>query len=184
LGNRGAAQGRGGRREQHRWLDGFSTFLITLLLIACPSARADPSVELSGATGFGALVAGVTPARFAISPSASVSVRGESWFFVARDTISFLGATGGRFGINNETTLGVGLFGELVNVSAGLSLAELSLPICGPRLCGQVRGLAPGANVRLDLFGPFLSGSLGISINGPPSPQAQGNRQGAKTPSS
>ena len=76
-----------------------------------------------------------------------------------------VGATGSRFGIHNETTLGAGLFAELVNVSAGLSLAELSLPICGPRLCGQVRGLAPGANVRLDLFAPYLSGSLGISID-------------------
>jgi len=128
-------------------------------------ARADSSVEVSGATGFGVFVAGVTSARFAVSPSASVSVRCESWFFVARDTASFLGATGGQFGINNETTLGVGLFWELVNVSAGLSLAELSLPICGPRLCGQVHGLAPGASVRLDLFGPYLSGSLGISID-------------------
>ena len=135
------------------------------LFSRCPLVHADPSVELSGATGFGALVAGVTPARFAISPSASVSVRGESWFFVVRDTASFLGATGGRFGIQNETTLGVGLFGEPVNVSAGLSLAELSLPICGPRLCGQVRALAPGADVRLDIFGPYLSGSLGISID-------------------
>ena len=74
-------------------------------------------------------------------------------------------ATGGRFGINNETTLGGGLFGDLMNVSAGLSLAEFSLPICGPRLCGQMRGLAPGADVRLDLFGPYLAGSLGISID-------------------
>ena len=129
------------------------------------SARADPSIEPSGSTGFGALVAGVTSARFAIGPSASVGLRGEGWFFVARDTASFLGATGGRSGINNETTLGVGFSGELVNVSAGLSLAEFSLPICGPRLCGQMRGLAPGADVRLDLFGPYLSGSLGISID-------------------
>ncbi len=138
---------------------------LLVLLSRCPLARADSSVEVSGATGFGVLVAGITPARFAISPSASVSVRGESWFFVARDTASFLGATGGRFGIHNETTFGVGLFGELVNVSGGLSLAELSLPICGPRLCGQVRALAPGANVRLDIFGPYLAGSLGISID-------------------
>jgi hypothetical protein len=142
-----------------------SIFVIAFLFGGCPSAHADPTVELSGATGFGALVAGVTPARFAISPSASVSLRGESWFFVARDTTSFLGATGERFGINNETTFGVGLFGELVNVSAGLSLAGVSLPICGPRLCGQVRGLAPGADLRLDLFAPYLSGSLGISID-------------------
>lgn len=136
-----------------------------VLFNRCPQAHADPSVELSGATGFGALVAGVTSARFAVSPSASVSLRGESWFFVARDTVSFLGATGDRFGIQNETTFGVGLFGELMNVSAGLSLAELSLPICGPRLCGQMRGVVPGANVRLDLFGPYLAGSLGISID-------------------
>jgi hypothetical protein len=88
--------------------------------------------------------------RFALSPSASFSVRGERWFFVAHDTVSFLGATGGRFGITNETTLGGGLFWELVNVSAGLSLAAYSLPLCGARLCGQVRGLAPDASMRLD----------------------------------
>ncbi len=146
-------------------LDCFVIFFITLLLGACPEARADPKVEVSGATGFGVLSVGVTPGRFAVSPSASVSLRGEGWFFVARDTVSFLGATGGRFGITNETTLGAGLFGELMNVSAGLSLAGLSLPICGPQLCGQVRGLAPGADVRLDLFGPYLSGRLGISID-------------------
>jgi hypothetical protein len=144
-------------------LDGFVIVVITLLL-GCRRARADPIVEFSGATGFGVLSVGVTSGRFALSPSASFSVRGERGFFVVRDTASFLGATGGRFGINNETTLGGGLFGELVNVSAGLSLAGLSLPICGPQLCGQVRGLAPGADVRLDLFGPYLSGNLGISI--------------------
>ena len=50
-------------------------------------------------------------------------------------------------------------------MSAGLSLAGFSLPICGPRLCGQMRGLAPGASVRLDLFGPYLSGALGVAID-------------------
>jgi hypothetical protein len=135
------------------------------VLLACARARADPSVELSGATGFGVLAAGITQGRFAISPSASLSVRGERGFFVARDTVSFVGATGGRFGINNETTLGGGLFWERVNVSAGLSLAAYSLPICGPRLCGRVHGLSPGASARLDLFGPFLSGGLGVSVD-------------------
>jgi hypothetical protein len=52
-----------------------------------------------------------------------------------------------------------------MNASAGLSLAAFSLPICGPRLCGQMRGLAPGAGVRLDLFGPYLSGGLGVSVD-------------------
>jgi hypothetical protein len=116
-------------------------------------------------TGFGVLVAGVTSGRFAISPSASLSVRSERGFFVVRDTVSLLGATGGRFGINNETTLGGGLFWERVNVSVGLSLAEYSLPICGPRLCGQTHGLAPGASARLDIFGPYLSGGLGVSVD-------------------
>ena len=153
-----------GRRGAVTGLDGFVIFLITLLL-GCRRARADPIVDFSGATGLGVLAAGITPGRFALSPSASFSVRGERGFFVARDTASFLGANGGRFGINKETTLGGGLFGELVNVSAGLSLAALSLPICGPRLCGQVRGLVPGASVRLDLFGPYLSGNLGIAID-------------------
>jgi hypothetical protein len=140
-------------------------FVITFLFSGCPRARADPQVELSGATGFGVLAAGVTSGRFAISPSASLSVRGERGFFVARDTVSFLGATGGRFGINNETTLGGGLFWERVNVSAGLSLAAFSLPICGPRLCGQMSGLVPGGSVRLDLFSPYLEGGLGVSVD-------------------
>jgi hypothetical protein len=133
-------------------------------LFALP-AGADPQVEFSGGTGFGVLAAGVTSGRFAISPSASLNVRGVRGFFVARDTVSFLGATGGRFGINNETTVGGGLFWESVNVSAGLSLAEYSLPMCGPRLCGRVHGLSPGASVRLDLFGPYLSGGLGVSVD-------------------
>ena len=116
-------------------LDAFVILVITLLF-GCRRARAKSNVELSGATGFGALAVGITPARFAVSPSASVSLRGDGWFFVARDTASFIGATGDRFGIHNETTLGAGLFGKLVNVSAGLSLAGLSLPICGPQHCG------------------------------------------------
>ncbi len=134
--------GTRGRRGAVMGLDGFVILVITLLL-GCRRARAESSVEFSGATGFGALALGVTPARFAVSPSASVSLRGDGWFLVARDTASFLGATGDQFGIHNETTLGAGLFGKLVNVSAGLSLAGVSLPICGPRLCGQVHGLAP-----------------------------------------
>ncbi len=50
----------------------------------CPPARADPTVEILKATGFGALVAGVTPARFTISPTASVGAPGERGFFVAQ----------------------------------------------------------------------------------------------------
>lgn len=133
------------------------------LLTFCPRARAELRVEVSMGAGFGLHVAGVMPGRFTINPSASFSVRGDGWFLVARDTVSFLGATGGRFGITNETTLGVGLFWRFVNVSAGPSLMEYSLPICGTWLCAQVHGIAPGASVRLDVFGPFLSSALGAS---------------------
>ncbi|MRG97219.1 hypothetical protein [Polyangium spumosum] len=142
-------------------------FPITLaaLLSFSESARAEMGVEFSGGAGFGVLAAGITQGRFAISPSASLSLRGERGFFVARDTVSFLGANGGRFGVNNETTVGVGLSWERVNVSAGLSLAAYSLPICGPRLCGQVQGVAPGASLRLDVFGAYLSGTLGVSVD-------------------
>ena len=55
-----------------RGIRGSSIVFAALVLSA--EARADPTVELSGASGFGALVAGVGPARFAMSPSASVSV--------------------------------------------------------------------------------------------------------------
>jgi hypothetical protein len=139
--------------------------LVPAILALCRPSRADPSLELSGAAGFGVVAAGVTPARFAMSPGASFSVRGERWFFVVRDTASFLGAGGGRFGIDNETTAGGGLAWELVNLSAGPSLVAYSLPICGPRLCGQVRGVAPGASVRLDVFGAWLRGALGIAVD-------------------
>jgi hypothetical protein len=128
-------------------------------------ARAEMGVELSGGAGFGVLAAGITSGRFAISPSASLSLRDERGFFVARDTVSLLGATGGRFGINNETTIGGGLSWEHVNVSAGLSLVAFSLPMCGPRLCGQMRRLVPGVSARLDIFGPYLSGGLGVSVD-------------------
>ncbi len=138
---------------------------LVALGLFCPRARAETTVEVSGATGIGAVVVGVTPGRFAISPSASVSVRGEYGFFVARDTVSFLGAAGGRFGIDNETTAGGGVFWEQVNVSAGLSLVGYGLPICGPRECGQVRGIAPGASVRADVFGPYLSRALGVALD-------------------
>jgi hypothetical protein len=111
------------------------------------------------------LVAGVTSGRFAVSPSASLSIRGNRGFFVARNMVSFVGAAGGRFGINNETTLGGGLFWELVNVSTGLSLVGFALPICGPRLCGQMHGVVPSASARLDLFGPYIEGGLGVSVD-------------------
>ena len=162
---RRAAMGEKGRHGTHRSIDPLLVFVMTLLFSACPSARADSGLELAGSTGFGVLTAGVTSGRFAISPGASVGILGDQWFFVARDTVSFLGATGGRFGTNNETSLGGGLFWELVNVSVGLSLNEYSLPICGIRLCAQVRGLAPGASARVDIFGPYLSGSLGLSLD-------------------
>jgi len=117
-------------RKTGRWLQAVA--LGVLMLGGCPRAYADPQVELSGAAGFGLLAAGITSGRFTISPSASLSVRGERAFFVARDTASFLGATGGRFGINNELSLGGGLSWERVNASAGLSLVAFSLPTCGP----------------------------------------------------
>ena len=85
--------GTRGRRRAVIGLDAFVIFLITLLL-GCAQARADPIVELSGATGLGVHAVGVTPGRFALSPTASFSVRGERGLFVARDTVSFLGANG------------------------------------------------------------------------------------------
>jgi hypothetical protein len=157
--------GKEDRHQVHRRIDCFSIFWVTLLFVGCARANADPNVELSAAAGFGVLTAGITSGRFTMSPSASLGVHGDQWFFAARDTVSFLGTTGGRFGINNETSVGGGLFWEPVNVSAGLSLNEYSLPVCGIHLCGQLRGLAPGASLRIDVFGPYLAGGLGIAVD-------------------
>lgn len=150
-----------------RSIRGAGLFSITLAapLFFSASAHAEPGVEFLGGASFGVLAAGITSGQFAISPSVSLGLHGERGFFVLRDTASFLGANGGRFGINNETTIGGGLSWERMHVSAGLSLAAYSLPICGSRFCAQVQGLAPGASVRLDVFGPYLSGGLGVSVD-------------------
>ncbi len=78
--------------------------------LLCRHACAEPTIELSGAGALGVLAVGVTPARLAVSPSGSMSVRGERAFFVTRDTVSFLGVNGGLFGVDNETTVGGGVF--------------------------------------------------------------------------
>ncbi|MFO0759112.1 MAG: hypothetical protein U0359_21650 [Byssovorax sp.] len=157
-----AATSTTGWRAHRRWACSLLALLIAMGA-RCRSAHADTSFEISGTTGLGVLTAGVAPGRFALSPGVSAGIRGERWFISARDTVSLLGLTGGGFGVDNETTLGGGFFWKLVNVGAGLSLAQYSLPICGVQYCGKVRGFAPGANVRLDIFGPFLSGALGLS---------------------
>jgi hypothetical protein len=82
------------------------------------------------------------------------------------DAVTLLGATGGGFGVANATTLSFGARWEAVNVSAGLALAEYSLPLCGARWCATVRSLAPGVDARLDVFLPgFLRGALGLSAS-------------------
>jgi len=146
--------------------------MLTLTMFAgMRRARADPApavpaIETSGAVVMGVMAAGVGPPRFVLSPSASASLRWSGGgFLVLRDVASFLGTTGGRFGINNETTLAGGAFWERVNLSGGLTLAQYWMPICGPQLCGQVLGLAPGLDVRLDVFGPYLAGALGIAVD-------------------
>ena len=86
---------------------------------------------------------------------------GERWILRCDDAVTLLGATGGRFGVANATTLSFGARWEAVNVSAGLSLAEYSLPLCGAHWCATVRSLAPGVDTRLDVFLPgFLRGAL------------------------
>jgi hypothetical protein len=135
-------------------------------LFALP-AGADPRFELSASMGLGAFVAGAGPPRFAVVPAGSfLLLLGERWLLRLDDAVTLLGATGGRFGVENATTLSFGARWEAVNVSAGLSLAEYSLPLCGARRCATVRGLAPGADARVDVFLPsLLRGALGIEAS-------------------
>lgn len=135
-------------------------------LCALP-AGADPGFQVSASAGFGPFAAGVGPARFAVVPTASLLVnRGERWLFRCDDAVTLLGAEGGRFGVTNTTTLSFGARWESINVSAGLSLAEYSLPLCRARWCSTMRGLAPGLDGRIDAFLPSLvRGALGLSAN-------------------
>jgi hypothetical protein len=138
--------------------------VFTSVLFAVP-ARADPGFQLSASLGLGLFAAGAGSARFAVVPTGSfLLLRGEHWLLRCDDAVTLLGATGSRFGIANTTTLSFGARWEAVNVSAGLSLAEYSLPVCGTDWCGQARGVAPGVDGRLDVFHPgLLRGALGLS---------------------
>jgi hypothetical protein len=134
------------------------------LLFAVP-AGAEPGFQLSASVGLGLFAAGASSARFAVVPTGSfLLLPGEHWLLRCDDAVALLGATGGGFGLANTTTLSFGARWEAVNVSAGVLLAEYSLPLCGADWCGQARGVASGANARLDAFHPgFLQGALGLS---------------------
>jgi hypothetical protein len=148
------------------WAALFVLELCAAMLFALP-AGADPGFQLSASVGLGAFTAGAGPPRFAVVPTGSfLLLQGERWLLRCDDAVTLLGATGGRFGAANVTTLSFGARWEAVNVSAGLSLAEYSLPLCGARWCSQARGLAPGVDARLDLFRPeVLRGTLGLSAS-------------------
>jgi hypothetical protein len=143
-----------------------AALVLTVGLFAL-SARADQEFQLSASVGLGPFSAGAGPPRFAVVPTGSfLLLRGEHWLLRCDDALTLLGATGGRFGVANATTLSFGAWWEEVNVSAGLSLAEYSLPLCGADWCSTVRGLAPGVDARLDAFLPgVLRGALGLSAS-------------------
>jgi hypothetical protein len=130
-------------------------------------AGADPGFQVSASVGLGEFIAGAGPPRFAVVPTGSfLLLRGERWLLRFDDAVTLLGATGGQFGMANTTTLSFGARWEAANVGAGLSLAEYSLPLCGARWCGQVRGFAPGVDASLDIFRPdVLHGALGLSAS-------------------
>ena len=140
--------------------------LCAAALFALP-AGANPGFQLSASVGLGLFAAGTGPPRFAIVPTGSfLLLRGERWLLRCDDAVTLLGAMGGRFGAANATMLSFGARWEEVNVSAGLSLAEYSLPLCSALWCAQVRGLAPGVDARLDAFLPgVLRGALGLSVS-------------------
>ena len=141
-----------------------SSALCAAALFAVP-AGADPGFQLAATVGLGEFAAGSGSARFAVVPAGSaLLLLGERWLLRCDDAVTLLGATGGGFGAANATTLSVGARWEAVNVSAGPSLAEYSLPLCGARWCSTVRGLAPGADARVDVFLPsLLRGAIGLS---------------------
>jgi hypothetical protein len=148
------------------WAALFVLSLCAAALFALP-AGADPGFQFSASVGLGAFTAGAGLPRFAVVPTGSfLLLQGERWLLRCDDAVTRIGATGGQFGVANVTTFSFGARWEAVNVSAGLSLAAYSLPLCGARWCGQVRGLAPGGDARLDIFRTeVLRGALGLSAS-------------------
>ena len=138
----------------------------TAVLLAC-HAEANTGVQVTASAGLGAFVAGAGQPRFAIVPTASLLLfRRQPWLLRWDDAVTLLGTTGGRFGIANTTTLSVGAqWGEFL-FSAGISFNEYLLPLCGPRLCADVRGIAPGLDARVDVYiHGVLRDAVGISAS-------------------
>lgn len=133
--------------------------LLALFLVLTHSTVAlAVGFEWAPSVGFGVLTVGVTPGRFAISPTLAFAVKGERSFFTMRNSTAFVGADRQKvFGLNNELSVGGGYAWENVSLGGAVSLSGYYLPVCGPKLCSQLTGLAPGGSLRADFFASSTS---------------------------
>ena len=126
---------------------------VSMAMLPARPAQADPGLQIAASAGLGAFAVGAGQQRFAIVPTASILLfRRQPWVLRLDDAATLLGATGGRFGLANATTISIGARWEDTFFSAGLSFDQYLLPLCGVRTCADVRGLAPGLDTRLDVF--------------------------------
>jgi hypothetical protein len=135
---------------------------IALTGFAAPARGQHVQLTASTQVGYAVLGTGLGSRRLALGPGVSLAVIGEAWFFRASDwaTLTFVGGVSAQ----NALSLGGGYAWDSVELSLGGDVAAYTAVLCGLRFCGRMHGLAPGADLRADVFGPWLDGGLGISV--------------------
>ena len=127
------------------------------LAVSAPAQAAGPP----GAVGISAGVFQVgTTSRLAVAPTVSLNLTSPFSLTLQNTTLLFPGP--GRFGFNNQTSVGLGYFSDKVNIDVAAVLSQYWMDACGSTLCGRVVGVAPGGRAKVTYY---MWDSFGLSIN-------------------
>jgi hypothetical protein len=130
-------------------------------MVLCASSEAH-GLELAGTASFGAFQVGTTT-MFAVAPGVALRLGpGSGVNLTLQDSfVMFPGP--GRFGFDNRVSVGAGYSWPTLDVDLSAVLSGYWMPACGPTLCGQVMGVAPGARARVSYF---LHERFGVAVTG------------------
>lgn len=125
------------------------------------SAQLAGAAPPPGAVGFsaGAFQVGTTT-RLAMAPTVSIHLA-EPVSLTFQDTLLLFPGPG-KFGFNNQTSVGLGYFSNNFNIDVGASFSQYWMDVCGTELCGRVIGVAPGARAKVSYF---MWESIGLAVN-------------------